>query len=197
MVKRFEGKYLEAYVCPAGVWTIGYGHTGMVDGAPIAAGMKITEEKAEELLHLDMEKFERAVTRLVQVSYNQNQFDALVSFAFNCGEGALQKSTLLRKLNAGDYLGAAGEFARWNKGGGKVLPGLTKRRAAEKELFLKPVKEEDVPEKKKIKLIINGVEHYVDGFFQSGTNYVAIRPVLEAVGCEVKAQGNTPVITSK
>lgn len=135
LVKHFEGCYLTAYKCPANKWTIGYGHTGQVDGQNISSGLIITQEKADELLKYDMAIFEKAVTESVTVNITQSQFDALVSFSFNCGAGALKKSTLLKKLNSGDYVGAANEFHRWNKANGKVLKGLVKRRAAEAYLF--------------------------------------------------------------
>lgn len=136
LIKEFEGCRLTAYKCPAGVWTIGYGHTGMVDGKAIASGMTITAAKATELLRKDLATFEAAVNSYVTAPITQNMFDALVSFAFNCGAGALKGSTLLKKLNAKDYNGAAAEFARWNKAGGKVLAGLTRRRRMESILFL-------------------------------------------------------------
>ena len=131
MVKKYEGLFTKAYVCPAGVLTIGYGHTG----PDVKPGQRITEAQAEQLLRQDMGKFEAAVKRQVKVPLTQGQFDALTSFTFNCGEGALKKSTLLKKLNAGDYAGAQAEFQKWNKGGGRVLPGLVKRRAEEAQMF--------------------------------------------------------------
>lgn len=131
LIKDFEGFVSDAYLCPAGVWTIGYGHTGDVE-----KGMSITQHQAEAVLTVDLERFERAVNRLVDVHLTQGQFDALVSFTFNLGEGNLAKSTLLRKLNEGDYAGAAEEFPKWKRAGGRVLPGLVKRRAAEQRLFL-------------------------------------------------------------
>ncbi|GKX58359.1 lysozyme [Leminorella grimontii] len=131
LIKRFEGCKLRAYQCPAGVWTIGYGHTDQV-----RRGDEISYAQAERYLRADLVKFEADVTRLARVPLTQGQFDALVSFAFNCGARALSTSTLLRKLNAGDYTGTADELLRWNKSAGKELPGLTRRRAAERELFL-------------------------------------------------------------
>ena len=130
LIKQFEGLYLNAYRCPAGVPTIGYGHT-----AGVAMGQTITQQQADDYLRRDVRQFARAVARLVTVPLTQGQFDALVSFAFNLGEGALAQSTLLRLLNAGDYAGAAAQFDRWNKAGGRVLPGLVRRRAAERALF--------------------------------------------------------------
>ena len=136
LIKNFEGLRTTAYKCPAGVWTIGYGHTGTVDGKLISGGMTITAAKATELLKKDLAEFEAAVNSSVTAPITQNMFDALVSFSFNVGAGALRRSALLRKLNAKDYNGAANEFPLWNKAGGKVLNGLVRRRKAEKELFL-------------------------------------------------------------
>lgn len=136
LIKEFEGCRLTAYKCPAGVWTIGFGHTGTVDGKKIGSGMTITAAKATELLRGDLAKFEAAVNSYVTAPITQNMFDALVSFAYNCGAGALKGSTLLRKLNAKDYDEAAAEFPKWNKAGGKVLNGLVRRRERERQLFL-------------------------------------------------------------
>jgi len=138
LIKEFEG-YLkrttdggcEAYRCPAGVWTIGWGCT---EG--VKPGMVWTREQAEFALRRELARFEAAVNRLVSVPINQHQFDALVSFAYNCGEGALAKSTILKRLNAGDMAGAASAFSMWTKGGGRVLPGLVRRRQRESALFL-------------------------------------------------------------
>ncbi|MBD2465104.1 lysozyme [Oscillatoria sp. FACHB-1407] len=132
LIKQFEGLKLEAYICPAGVPTIGYGTT-----AGVKMGDRITAEQAEVLLRKDVEKFERAVVNAVKVPLTENQFSALVSFTYNLGAGALQKSTLLKLLNQGNYEAAAQEFPKWNKAAGKVLTGLTRRRQAEQALFLK------------------------------------------------------------
>lgn len=131
LIKKFEGCRLEAYKCPAGIWTIGYGHTkGVKDG------MIISREQAKEFLREDLKVYEKAVESCVKVPLSQNQFDALVSFCYNCGSGALKTSTLLRLLNEGKYSEAGEQFLRWNKAGGKVLVGLTRRREEERELFL-------------------------------------------------------------
>ena len=130
LIKRFEGLRLSAYKCPADVWTIGYGTT-----AGVKEGQIITKERAEELLRDDVKRFEDQVLRLVKVPLTQGQLDALVSFTYNLGAANLGNSTLLRLLNAGDYKGAASQFGRWTKAGGKELPGLVKRRAAERSLF--------------------------------------------------------------
>ncbi|HDR2337911.1 lysozyme [Enterobacter cloacae] len=136
LIKEFEGCRLTAYQDSVGVWTIGYGWTQPVDGKPIRAGMTIKQETAERLLKTGLVSYESDVCRLVKVGLTQGQFDALVSFTYNLGARSLSTSTLLRKLNAGDYATAADEFLRWNKAGGKVLNGLTRRREAERALFL-------------------------------------------------------------
>ncbi|EMN5321677.1 lysozyme [Enterobacter hormaechei] len=136
LIKAFEGCKLVAYQDSVGVWTIGYGWTQPVDGKPIRAGMTIKQETAERLLKTGLVSYESDVSRLVKVGVTQGQFDALVSFTYNLGARSLSTSTLLRKLNAGDYAGAADEFLRWNKAGGKVINGLTRRREAERALFL-------------------------------------------------------------
>lgn len=130
LIKQFEGCRLAAYKCPAGKWTIGYGHT-----QGVKAGDKITRSQAEEYLKGDLATFEKGVEKAVKVKLNQYQFDALISFTYNCGLGALKSSTLLKKLNAGDYKGASDEFLKWNKSNGRVLAGLKRRRKAEKILF--------------------------------------------------------------
>ncbi|MEP9179732.1 lysozyme [Enterobacter cloacae] len=136
LIKEFEGCKLTAYQDSVGVWTIGYGWTQPVDGKSIRAGMTIKQETAERLLKTGLVSYESDVSRLVKVGLTQGQFDALVSFTYNLGARSLSTSTLLRKLNAEDYAGAADEFLRWNKAGGKVLNGLTRRREAERDLFL-------------------------------------------------------------
>jgi GH24 family phage-related lysozyme (muramidase) len=132
-IKKHEALRLEAYLpTPNDVWTIGYGHTKTAK-----KGMRITERGAEELLKGDIAWAEAAVRNRVKVPLNQNQFDALVSFVFNVGETAFASSTLLRLLNQGKYQEAADQLLRWDKQKGKVLRGLTRRRAEERSLFLK------------------------------------------------------------
>ena len=137
LIAQFEGCYLQAYLCPANVWTIGIGTTIYPNGVKVKKGDKCTLEQAHEYLAHDMIEFEKTVNDSVKVPLSQNQFDALVSLAYNIGSGAFKNSTLLKKLNAKDYQGAADQFLRWNKGGGKVLKGLVRRREAERALFLK------------------------------------------------------------
>lgn len=132
LIKKYEGCKLEAYKCPAGIWTIGYGHTGQ----DVFEGKTITQQEADSLLSKDLTRFEKFLNRIIKVPINQNQFNALVSFTYNLGIGALQNSTLLKKLNNNDFIGAANEFDRWVYAGGKKLEGLVRRRKEEKELFL-------------------------------------------------------------
>ena len=130
LIKSFEGLRLSAYKDVVGVVTIGYGTT-----SGVKMGDTITKERAEELLREDVRRFEGYVGRLVKVPLTQGQYDALVSFAYNLGPGALERSTLLDQLNRGDYDGAAEQFGRWVKAGGRTLAGLVRRRKAERALF--------------------------------------------------------------
>ncbi|GCD28302.1 lysozyme [Klebsiella pneumoniae] len=139
LIKRFEGCRLTAYPDPGtggDPWTIGYGWTGKVDGKPIRPGMKIDDATADRLLRTGVVSFDQAVSKMLKVTVTQNQYDALVSLAYNIGTRALSTSTLMKKLNAGDVKGAADEFLRWNRSGGKVMTGLANRRKAEREVFL-------------------------------------------------------------
>lgn len=130
LIKSSEGLRLTAYRCPANVPTIGYGSTG----PHVHMGMTITEAEAEALLRKDLERFELGVTEMAG-EMTPGQFSALVSFAFNLGLSALKGSTLLRMHKEGDFVGAAGQFARWNKAGGRVLAGLSRRRESEAALY--------------------------------------------------------------
>lgn len=135
LIKRWEGCRLTAYLCPANVWTIGVGHTAaMGDPSPVS-GMRITEAEADAILRRDLAKIERDVDAAVAVHLNQRQFDTLVSFVFNVGIGAFRKSTLLKKLNATDYDAVPSELMKWNRAGGRVMPGLTNRRKAEADFW--------------------------------------------------------------
>jgi len=134
LIKRSEGLKLRAYTCSGGVLTVGYGST-----KGVRPGMVITQAEADARLREDLEEAEAAVERLVTVPLNSNEHAALVSFVFNIGAGAFERSTLIRLLNRNDRQGAARQFRRWVRGGGKVLPGLVTRRAAEAALFLTPV----------------------------------------------------------
>ena len=134
-IHREEGERLTAYADIIGVWTIGVGHTGTVDGKPIAKGMVISADKSRELLSADLSKFESAITRLVKVPLKQYEFDALVSLVFNIGETNFARSTLLKKLNANDFKGAAEQFLVWKNAGGRPVQGLLNRRKREKDMF--------------------------------------------------------------
>ena len=131
LIKSFEGCRLTAYKCPAGIWTIGFGTTGTA----IKEGLVWSQAQADEALAKHLEEFSRGVTDLLKVSVTQGQFDALVSFAYNVGPGALRKSTLLKMLNDGDYSGAAGQFIRWINKGSSFEAGLRRRREAERQMF--------------------------------------------------------------
>lgn len=140
LIQHYEGCKLKAYKCPAGVWTIGYGHTGK----DVKEGLVISQQRATDLLREDVANFAADVNSLLKVRVTQRQFDALVSFAYNVGSDidldtiaeGLGDSTLLKLVNAGNFAKAADEFPKWNKAKGKVLGGLVKRRAAERALFL-------------------------------------------------------------
>lgn len=136
IIKQFEGCKLKAYHCPANILTIGYGHTTAAGHPEVTEGMTITQDEAVRILASDLVKFEEAVDGMVTVELSQGQFDALVSFAYNCGTGALKKSTLLKKVNAEDWDACPAEFMKYTRGGGKVLPGLVRRRKAEVESFV-------------------------------------------------------------
>ena len=134
LIKRWEGLRLEAYICPAGVATVGYGSTG----DHVYLGMTITEAEAERLLRLDLQRFEDSVSKSVKVTLNDNEYAALCSFSFNVGCGAFESSTLLRRLNAGEPKERvfSEELPRWSKANGQTLQGLLNRRNAEIELAL-------------------------------------------------------------
>jgi lysozyme len=136
LIKKFEGFEATAYKCPAGIHTIGYGATFYADGKRVSMGDKISEGQASQLLLALLVDFEKRVDSITTDLVNENQFSALVSFAYNCGCENLRKSTLLKKVNANpNDPSIALEFAKWNKGGGKVLKGLTVRRKAESDLY--------------------------------------------------------------
>jgi lysozyme len=132
LTKSFEGLRLTAYQDVAGVWTVGYGHTGPA----ILDGMTISEAEAEMLLRADLTAAVDCVNRGVRVEISQNQFDALVDFCFNAGRGNFLQSTLLRKVNLEDFAGATVQFGLWVHAGGEVVPGLVRRRKAEAVLFV-------------------------------------------------------------
>jgi lysozyme len=131
LLKKFEGCKLLSYRCPANVCTIGYGHTSAAGAPEVKDGMKITQKQADDILFDDLVKYETAVYGMVKQPLTQHQFDVLVDFAYNAGVGALQKSSLLKKVNAAQFDDVPAELMKWTKGGGKVLAGLVRRRQAE------------------------------------------------------------------
>lgn len=137
LIKRYEGLRLRPYKCPAGLWTVGYGHV-IGDGRtlPESARRTYAKEEVDSLLQKDVARFERGVLRLCPVPLTQGQFDALVSFSFNLGLGNLQRSTLRMKTNRGEIARASKEFLKWVRANGKVLSGLVNRRKDEARLFL-------------------------------------------------------------
>jgi lysozyme len=136
LMKDFEGLRLEAYLCPAKVPTIGWGNTFYPDGRKVQMGDKITRQEADELLQDILSEFEAGVSRMAPKTLNENQFSALVSFAYNIGLSRLRTSTLLKKVTANpNDPSIRDEFLRWNRAGGQVLAGLTRRRKAEADLY--------------------------------------------------------------
>ena len=131
LIKAFEGCKLRAYLCPAGVPTIGWGATG----ADVRLGMVWTQDQADNRLLTDVARFTRGVSQRIQVTTTDGQLGACISLAYNIGLGNFAMSTLLRLLNGGDFTGASAQFMRWDKAGGKRLAGLTRRRAAERACF--------------------------------------------------------------
>lgn len=147
LIKRFEGIARKPYRCPAHLWTVGVGsvlYPEQIRLRDSRRAMRLkpeddrvwSDEEIDELFKHDLRRFERGVTRLIHRPLHQHQFDALVSFAFNLGNGALQSSTLRRKINRGDMEGASQEFKRWVRAGGRILKGLVRRREAETQLFI-------------------------------------------------------------
>ena len=151
IIKEFEGLRLSAYRCPAGIMTIGYGHTSAAGDPKVTSGLVISRDDAERILRNDLGQYEDAVRKYVKVELTQNQFDALVSFAYNVGVGSMIlneppgfiRSTLLKKINAKRFGEVPSEFMKWTKGGGKELPGLVRRRRAEAKLW-RGLDDEDV-----------------------------------------------------
>lgn len=136
LIRRFEGFRANAYRCPAGVWTIGYGHTSQAGPPAVRAGMQIGEEEAARILRDDVQRFADEVGAVLAREVSVAQFSALVSFAYNVGMPAFRSSSVLKAVNAGRFGEVPARLRLWVKAGGRVLPGLERRRAAEAELFL-------------------------------------------------------------
>jgi lysozyme len=141
LLHHFEGCRLTAYLCPANVWTIGWGNTRYENGQPVRQGERITQQRADELFTNILNRdFVAFANRVITSNVNQNQFSAIVSFAYNVGNGNLQRSTLLRLVNANPNNALIrNEFMRWNRAGGRELAGLTRRRTAEADLYFRAV----------------------------------------------------------
>lgn len=137
LIEKFEGCCLKAYRCPANVLTIGYGHTSAAGAPEVTEGLVITKDQAMEILRRDIAAFERELNSMLTCKVTQHQYDALMSFMYNVGVGALRKSTLLKRVNAGQFDMVRAEFMKWTRGGGRELPGLVARRRAEADLFIK------------------------------------------------------------
>ena len=171
LIKEFEGCKLQAYQCSAGVWTIGYGITAAADvGIVPAKGITITQDRAEDLLRLTIDKFAAQVDALITTKVNQNERGAVICLAYNIGVGAASKSTVLRELNANNRDKAAAAFQLWNKAGGVVSKGLVRRREAEKQLFLTPVTADMhtviVPDQSESESIFAAIYHAIVALFK-------------------------------
>lgn len=201
LIKKFEGCKLDAYLCPAGVWTIGIGHTGYVDGVKIGKGMKISLAKAELLLATTLAStYEPAVNKL-GVSLNQNQYDALVSFCYNLGPNIFV-GNLLKAIQRKDWTSVTNQMLLYNKakdpktGKYVVLKGLENRRKAEVELFLKPIKEDARVLKKKMK--INGAIKEVSTIEVNGNNYVKLQDLHDHyIKVDYDSVAKIPVIEAR
>ena len=190
LIKKYEGFSSQAYHCPAGVLTIGYGHTKMVK-----KNDKITKEQAEKLLKEDLVSRELCVEKAVKVPLTQAMFDSLVSFVYNVGSGNFTTSTLLKKLNKGDYVGASNEFPRWNKARKVVLNGLVKRREDERKLFLSegiPTAKEEEKANKIPSLKGYKGKSLVDGLKEKGyaSDFKSRKGYWELIGMEENYKGS-------
>jgi len=136
LIKNFEGFRSNAYRDAVGIWTIGYGHTSMAGSPRVFKGQKISRQQGEDILARDVERFSQGIRPLIKVGLNENQFSALVSFAYNVGVGGFRRSSVLQRVNAGRFDAVPHRLSLWVKAGGRTLRGLVRRRAAEGELFL-------------------------------------------------------------
>ena len=136
LIKHYEGLRRTSYLCPANVWTIGYGAIRFFDGGAVPPSTTISELQADELLRRDLSHTEDMVSRLIRVPLSENQFSSLVSLVFNIGAGNFQRSQIRQRVNRSDYDGAASIFWQWRRGGGRILPGLVARRESERVLFV-------------------------------------------------------------
>ena len=136
LIKHYESLRRQSYLCPANVWTIGYGATRLWDNEPVPPFTTITEQQADDLLRRDLVDTEDFVSRLIRVPLTENQFSATVSLVFNIGAGNFQRSQSRQRINRKNYDGAASIWWQWRRGGGRILPGLVKRRESERQLWM-------------------------------------------------------------
>jgi lysozyme len=181
LIKRFEGFRSRAYRDPVGVWTIGYGHTAMAGPPSVSEGLEVSRAEADAILRRDVEQFARDVAASLRVALAPARFSALVSFAYNVGIGNFRASSVLKAVNAGDFAAVARRLQLWTKAGGRVLPGLIKRRAAEAELFLSPAADAEVPPGTPVEAIEGKPAH------RSTTNLAAIISALAGIASTLLA----------
>jgi lysozyme len=190
LIKNFEGFVPNAYLCPAGIWTIGYGTTTAAGAGEIRKGMTITKDQASDMLLSTLVKYEAAVTKALTQVPTENQFSAMVSLCYNIGESAFAKSTVLRKFNSGDLSASAAAFRMWNKAGGKVLPGLIRRREAELALFSTPaakgeppvIADFETPEPSTSKGLFNMTSEQVGAIVRTVVQLVAGLAIAKGIG---------------
>lgn len=194
LVRKFEGLRLTSYRCPAGVWTIGYGHTGPVNGVPLGSGITITLELAEQLLVEDLTVFRDHVMTYDKIyHWNENELAALTSFAYNIG--SIHQLTARGTRSRSEI---AGRMPLYTKANGKILQGLIRRREAERDLFLQPLVEAKAAEQtggvETITMLIRGNPVKVKRVLEDGVNYVKLRDLCVPLGLRVSNKGNIPVI---
>ena len=187
LIKCFEGFRGRAYRDPVGVWTIGYGHTSMAGPPSVSEGLEISRAEADAILRRDVEQFARDVASCLRVPLSPAQFSALVSFAYNVGTGNFRASSVLKAVNAGDFAAVPRRLQLWAKAGGRVLPGLIKRRAAEAELFLGPAADAEVAPGAAVEAI-EGKPAY-----RSTTNSAAIISALAGIASTLLASAREAV----
>ncbi len=187
LIKRFEGYRGKAYRDPVGVWTIGYGHTSMAGPPSVSEGLEVSRVEADAILRRDVGQFARDVAACLRVALSPAQFSALVSFAYNVGIGNFRGSSVLKAVNGGDFAAVPRRLQLWTKAGGRVLPGLIKRRAAEAELFLGPAADEAVAPGAAVEAIEGKPAH------RSTTNLAAILSALAGIASTLLASAREAV----
>lgn len=187
LIKRFEGFRGGAYRDPVGVWTVGYGHTSMAGPPSVSEGLQVSRAEADAILRRDVENFARDVTASLSVALAPAQFSALVSFAYNVGIGNFRSSSVLKAVNAADFAAVPRRLQLWTKAGGRILPGLIKRRAAEAELFLSAAADDAVAPGAPVEAV-EGKRAY-----RSTTNLAAIISALAGIASTLLASAREAV----